>query len=194
MNESADNAAAGEAPAAEAANDANSAQAAASEPAEAAETAEQMKARLEADNRALQERLLRLAAEFDNWKKRAKKEMDDAAPRARDGMVKELLPALDNLQRAISHAQSDDPLAVGVKMVEKQLLGTLEKFQITRFVSVGQPFDPAVHEAISQVETDESPPGTVCQEFAAGYMSGSRLLRAAMVGVAKAPAASSTSS
>jgi molecular chaperone GrpE len=161
---------------------------------EAAETPEQRLATLEADNKALHDRLLRLAAEFDNWKKRAKKEMDDAAPRARDNVVKELLPALDNLQRAIAHATADDPLAVGVKMVEKQLLGALEKFQITRFASVGQTFDPAVHEAIQQVETDEATPGTVCQEFAAGYMSGTRLLRAAMVGVAKPAGAAGTES
>lgn len=153
------------------------------------ETPEQIRVRLEADNKSLHERLLRLAAEFDNWKKRAKKEMDEAAPRARDGLIREILPALDNLQRAIGHALNDDPLAVGVKMVEKHLLATLEKFQVTRFVSIGQPFDPAVHEAIAQVETDEATPGTVCQEFAAGYMSGTRLLRAAMVGVAKPSAA-----
>lgn len=157
-----------------------------------AQSPEQQLATLEADNKALHDRLLRLAAEFDNWKKRAKKEMDDAAPRARDAVIKELLPALDNLQRAIGHANNDDPLAVGVKMVEKQLLGALERFQITRFQSVGQTFDPAVHEAIQQVETTETPPGTVCQEFAAGYMSGSRLLRAAMVGVAKPPGSSGT--
>ncbi len=158
----------------------------------AAQSPEQQLATLEADNKALHDRLLRLAAEFDNWKKRAKKEMDDAAPRARDSVIKEILPALDNLQRAIGHATNDDPLAVGVRMVEKQLLGALERFQITRFVSVGQPFDPAVHEAIQQVETNETPPGTVCQEFAAGYMSGARLLRAAMVGVAKPPGSSGT--
>ncbi len=159
---------------------------AAAEPAQAApETPEQAVARLEGDNKNLQDRLLRLAAEFENWKKRAKKEMDDAAPRARDNLAKELLPVLDNLSRAIAHANTEDPLAVGVRMVEKQLLASLEKFQITRFVSVGQPFDPAIHEAIQQVETDESPPGSVCQEFAAGYMSGTRLLRAAMVAVAK---------
>lgn len=152
-------------------------------------TPEQLIAQLEADNKQVTDRLLRLAAEFDNWKKRAKKEIEDAAPRAREALAKELLGSLDNLSRALSHAKSDDPLAVGVRMVEKQILSALEKFQITRFPSEGQPFDPALHEAIQQVETADVPAGTVFQELAAGYMSGPRLLRAAMVVVAKAPAA-----
>jgi len=87
------------------------------------------------------------------------------------------------------HAPEKDPLATGVRMVEKQLLGALEKFGISRFSALGQPFDPNLHDAIQQVETSEVPPGTVALEFAKGYKAGDRLVRPAMVAVAKAPAA-----
>ncbi len=141
-----------------------------------------------AANKDLQDRLLRTAADFENYKKRAKKEMDEAATRGRESLLKEVLPVVDNLERAISHAPKDDPIAAGVRLVEKQLLGALEKFGITRFSATGQPFDPSLHEAIQQVETADFPPGTVAQEFASGYMQNGKLLRAAMVAVAKAPA------
>ncbi len=143
--------------------------------------------KLEQEKRELHDRLLRTAAEFENYKKRTKKEIDDAATRGREQLLKELLPALDNLERALKHAPPGDPLAVGVQQTEKQLLQALEKFGVTRFSSVGKPFDPALHDAIQQVETNEQPPGTVAQEFASGYMLGPRLLRPAMVAVAKAP-------
>ncbi len=140
-------------------------------------------------NVELHDRLLRTAADFENWKKRVKKEVDDAGLRSRETILRELLPVLDNLERALQHAAADDPLSVGVSMVVKQMLSTLEKFGVTRFSAVGQPFDPNMHEAIQQVETSEHPPGTVATEFASGYQSGGKLLRAAMVGVAKAPTA-----
>ena len=143
--------------------------------------------KLEKEKRELHDRLLRTAAEFENFKKRAKKETDEASTRGREQLLKELLPALDNLARALQHAPAGDPLAVGVLQTEKQLLQALEKFGVVRFTSVGKPFDPSLHDAIQQVETSEHPPGTVAQEFAPGYMIGQRLLRAAMVGVAKAP-------
>jgi molecular chaperone GrpE len=143
--------------------------------------------KLEGDNRELKDRLLRTAAEFENFKKRAKKEMDDAATRGREQLLKELLPALDNLERALKHAPDGDPLTIGVKSTEKQLLQALEKFGVTRFSSVGKPFDPSQHDAIQQVETTEHPAGSVAQEFASGYTLGSRLLRPAMVAVAKPP-------
>jgi molecular chaperone GrpE len=142
---------------------------------------------LEAEKRELHDRMLRTAAEFENYKRRAKKELDEAALRGREQLLKELLPAMDNLERALKHAPAGDPLAVGVLQTEKQLLQALEKFGIVRFSSVGQPFDPSVHDAIQQLETSEHAPGTVAQEFASGYMQGPRLLRPAMVAVAKAP-------
>src|SRR5437868_10672752 len=117
--------------------------------------------KLEREKRELHDRLLRTAAEFENFKKRAKKEMDDAATRGREQLLKELLPALDNLERALKHAAEGDPLAVGVKSTEKQLLQALEKFGVTRFSSLGKPFDPSLHDAIQQLETSEHPPGSV---------------------------------
>jgi molecular chaperone GrpE len=145
---------------------------------------------LERDKRELHDRLLRTAAEFENFKKRTKKESDEASTRGREQLLKELLPALDNLERALKHAPAGDPLAVGVMQTEKQLLQALEKFGVVRFTSVGKPFDPSMHDAIQQVETTEHAPGVVAQEFASGYMIGQRLLRPAMVAVAKAPAGS----
>jgi molecular chaperone GrpE len=144
--------------------------------------------KLEQDKRELHDRLLRTAAEFENFKKRSKKEIDDAATRGREQLLKELLPALDNLERALKHAPAGDPLAVGIIQTEKQLLQALEKFGVVRFSSVGKPFDPSMHDAIQQMETAEHPPGSVAQEFASGYLIGQRLLRPAMVAVAKAPA------
>ena len=144
--------------------------------------------KLEKDKRELHDRLLRTAAEFENFKKRVKKEADEAATRGREQLLKELLPAMDNLERALKHAPPGDPLAVGVQQTEKQLLQALEKFGVVRFSAVGKPFDPSLHDAIQQVETSEHAPGTVAQEFASGYMLGARLLRPAMVAVAKPPA------
>jgi molecular chaperone GrpE len=149
---------------------------------------EELLARAEQANRELHDRLLRAAAEFENYKRRAKKEMDEAATRGREQLLKELLPAMDNLERALKHAPAGDPLAVGVQQTEKQLLQALEKFGVVRFAATGQPFDPTVHDAIQQVETGAHAPGTVAMEFASGYMIGPRLLRPAMVAVAKAPA------
>ncbi len=146
--------------------------------------------KLERDKRELHDRLLRTAAEFENFKKRTKKESDDASTRGREQLLKELLPAVDNLERALKHAAPGDPLAVGVQQTEKLLLQALEKFGVVRFASVGKPFDPSIHDAIQQVETSEHAPGAVAQEFASGYMIGPRLLRPAMVAVAKAPAGS----
>ena len=145
--------------------------------------------KLEQEKRELQDRLLRTAAEFENFKKRTKKELDESATRGREQLLRELLPAMDNLERALQHAPAGDPLAVGVQQTEKQFLQALEKFGVTRFSSVGKPFDPSVHDAIQQVETADVPAGSVAQEFATGYMIGPRLLRPAMVAVAKPPAA-----
>src|SRR5262249_22459762 len=150
--------------------------------------------KLEQEKKDLHDRLLRTAADYENFKRRTKKEIDDAATRGREQLLKELLPALDNLERALKHAPPGDPLAVGVQQTEKQLLQALEKFGVVRFSAVGKPFDPSVHDAIQQVETSEHAPGSVAQEFASGYMIGARLLRPAMVAVAKAPAAASVES
>jgi molecular chaperone GrpE len=145
--------------------------------------------KLEQDKREIHDRLLRTAADFENYKKRAKREIEDGSREGRDNLVKELIPVIDNLERAIKHANAEDPLAKGVTMVERQLLQVLEKFGVKRFSALGEPFDPAQHDAIQQVETADIAPGTVAQEYAAGYTSNGRLIRPAMVAVAKAPEA-----
>src|SRR6185503_17200283 len=95
----------------------------------------------------------------------------------------------DRALQAAARGGSVDALSQGVKLVEKQLIAGLEKFGIKGFDSKGQPFDPARHEAIQQVESAELPPGVVAEEFARGYFIGERLLRPAMVAVSKAPPA-----
>jgi molecular chaperone GrpE len=165
----------------------------AGEASSAAQTSEPPEARsaaLEAEKRDLHDRFLRLAAEFENWKKRSRREQEEAASRGRESLLKELLPALDNLERALKAAPEKDPVAVGVRLVDKQIIAALEKFEVKRFSAIGQPFDPNQHEAIQQVESPDVPAGHVAVEFAQGYTIGNRLLRAAMVGVAKAPAGS----
>lgn len=134
------------------------------------------------------ERLLRTAADLDNFRKRSRKEQDEARLKAREDVLKEILPGIDNLERALAAAKSADPVVDGVRMVLKQFHSALERFDVKAFDTVGQPFDPTRHEAIAQVESAEHPPGTVVTELQRGYLNGPRLLRPAMVTVAKAPA------
>ena len=132
--------------------------------------------------------LLRTAADFDNFRKRSRREVDDARKAGREEFLKEILPVFDNLERGIQSSQRATEVkavADGLLMVLKQFENTLARLQITRVPTVGAMFDPAVHEAIQQVETDEQPAGTVVAEVQPGYMNGERLMRAAMVVVAK---------
>lgn len=138
----------------------------------------------------LRDQLLRTAADFDNYKKRARREQQDGERRARDDFLRDLLPVFDNLSRAVQHAgtASDVKSVVdGLTMVMRQFDDTLSKLGVERIKTVGEVFDPAVHEAIQQIETTEHPPGTVALELQAGYRSGDRVVRAALVAVAKAP-------
>jgi len=103
-------------------------------------------------------------------------------------LLKDLLPFVDNLERAIAHAASGEngkPLVEGVEMVLKGLLDVLSKFGVSPIVAVGQPFDPSKHEAIAQVVSDVHQPNVVVEELHRGYMFRDRLLRAALVSVAK---------
>jgi molecular chaperone GrpE len=156
--------------------------------ADASDSPEMRIATLEAEKRDVHDRFLRLAAEFENWKKRSRREQEEASSRGREQLLKELLPALDNLERALKAAPEKDQVAIGVRLVDKQIMQALEKFDVKRFSAIGQPFDPNMHEAIQQVESTDVAPGSVAQEFAHGYTQAGRLLRAAMVAVAKAPA------
>lgn len=144
----------------------------------------------QAEQNRLREQLLRTAADFDNFRKRSRREIEDARTRGREELLRDLLPVFDNLERAVVHAeQATDAKAVadGVRMVLRQFTDTLGKIGIERIESVGKPFDPNFHDAFQQMETSEHPPGTVVAELQPGYAMGDRLIRAAMVMVAKPP-------
>ena len=152
----------------------------------------EVKSRLEeAESRAksTEDRLLRLGAEFDNFKKRALREKEEDRKFANERIIKELLPVVDNLERALEAAcdASEDQLRSGVQMIVQQMLDTLKKFGVTQFSAEKEPFNPELHEAMQQVETLDVPPGTVVTEHLKGYLLNERLLRPAMVVVAKAP-------
>ena len=153
-------------------------------------------ARLTAEKNDLNDRLLRLAAEFENYKRRIRKETDDASVRAQESILKDILPVLYNLDRALVAARgsegaaSANALIEGVQMVQKLFLVAMEKFQVKPFEADGQPFDPQVHEAVQQLETDKVPAGSVALVFQRGWKIGGKLLRPALVAVAKAPPAS----
>ena len=132
------------------------------------------------------ERLLRTAAEFDNFRKRAQKEKDDLRKFAVESLLKDFLPVADNLERALDHAEEHDLRKVieGVRLVQKMLSDALGKHGIVGFSAVGQAFDPNLHEALMQAESDK-PPGTVVSEMARGYKLHDRLVRPAAVVVAR---------
>jgi len=132
------------------------------------------------------ERLLRIAAEFDNFKKRAVKEKDDVQKFGIERLLRDFLPVADNLERALDHAEEHDLRQVieGVRLVQKLLEGTLAKHGVTSFSAVGQPFDPNLHEALMQQESEQAP-GTVVSEMSRGYKLNDRLVRPAAVVVAK---------
>jgi molecular chaperone GrpE len=134
------------------------------------------------------EQWMRSAADFDNFRKRTRRELDDARRSGREEMLKEFLPVFDNLERAIQSAQRAQevkPVAEGLEMILRQFLDTLGRVNIAKVPSVGKEFDPSIHEAIQQVETDEHAAGTVVAEVQPGYVQGDRLVRPAMVVVAK---------
>lgn len=167
------------------------AEAAPEAPAEAAEadlTAQLEQARQE--SAAHYDRFLRLQAEFENYKKRIHKEHQDSLRFALSPLVTEMATVLDNLERAVEHARAEPEnggtgLLEGIEMVLRQLRETLERFGITRIEAVGKEFDPALHEAMTVVETDEVPENHVLQEFQAGYLLHERVIRPARVSVAK---------
>jgi molecular chaperone GrpE len=136
----------------------------------------------------MKEQWMRTAADFDNFRKRTRKELEDVRKSGKEDLLKEFLPVFDNLERAIQSAQrATDVKAVaeGLQMVLRQYIDTLARTGISKVATVGSEFDPTHHEAIQQVETDEHPPGTVVAEVQPGYVQGDRLIRAAMVVVAK---------
>jgi molecular chaperone GrpE len=134
------------------------------------------------------DRLLRLGAELENLKKRFEKDKADLLRFANENLLKELLPVVDNLERALDHGRelkAPAPLLEGVELVHQGFLAALAKFGVTPLVSVGQVFDPAYHQAVMQEEAPEVPDCTVLKELQKGYLLHDRLLRPAMVVVAR---------
>jgi len=134
------------------------------------------------------DRHLRAAADLDNYKKRAQKEREDVQKFGVERLLKDLIPILDNLERALQAAAEDDPLAGGVRLVLRTFEETLGRHGVTAFSALGQPFDPRLHEALMQVAATDRPAGTVVLEHGRGFLLNDRLVRPAMVGVAISPA------
>ncbi len=134
------------------------------------------------------ERLLRAQAELQNVLKRHERERAERAKYAIEPLARDLLATVDDLERALSHAE-DEPaaLAAGVSLVYRALLDVLGKHGVERIESVGRPFDPNLHEAVSVVEREDVPDNTIVEEHRPGYRLHDRLLRPAMVVVARAP-------
>jgi molecular chaperone GrpE len=134
----------------------------------------------------LNDKYLRLAAEFDNYKRLAQRDQRDQIRFGNEELLKELLPVVDNLERAIKASQnggSSDVLIQGVDLTLKQLTGSLTRFHVIPVETVGRPFDPATHQAVVSVASQKVPELHVVDEFQRGYLLHDRILRAAMVSV-----------
>lgn len=146
----------------------------------------------------LKDKWLRAVADHENYKKRVKRDIDDAVSRKTQSLLTSFLPTVDNLERALEIAQpaaaqaSDENAAnveqvvKGLQMVRDEFLGGLKKHGIEPVPAVGVPFDPAVHDALQQIDSPDHAPGVVIREFEKGYKQGDRLLRPARVIVAGA--------
>jgi molecular chaperone GrpE len=136
----------------------------------------------------LKDKYLRALAENENARKRLRQQSDETVRLQRENFLRELLPIVDNLERAVDAARgggNGKPIVEGVEMVLRSLLDFLKAHGVTQLSSVGQPFDPQRHEAVDQIESSQYPPNTVVNEFHRGYQIGDRLLRPARVAVAK---------
>jgi molecular chaperone GrpE len=126
----------------------------------------------------------RVQAEFDNYRRRVARDAEDAAKRAGQRVIAEMLPALDNLERALAHVEAGGDgaeLVDGVRMVLQQVLDVLAKEGVERIEPVGSPFDPSEHQAVGQAQRDDVPEGTVVEMYECGYRMHGRVLRPATV-------------
>jgi molecular chaperone GrpE len=164
--------------------------------AEEAERFEQLSKELDQKTREASEahdKYMRTYADFENYRKRMQRDLADFRKYANEPIALELLTVLDNLGMALRHAveggEVNQGLVQGVELVLKQLLGILEKFGIKPFRAEGEPFNPAMHDAMMQVEDADLPENTVAKVFQEGYLYHEKVLRHAKVGVSKKPAA-----
>jgi len=178
---------------AEAADTAESTTEAAAEPegeAAAAPEAAGAEAEMKAALAAAEDRYVRLYAEFENYKKRTGRENEDFRKYANEKVLREMLPVLDNLERAITHVreapeEGTGRLLEGVELIRKQFADVLGRFDVTPIPALGTPFDPSVHQAVSQAESADAKAGTVIEELQRGFFYKERVLRPAMVVVAR---------
>ncbi len=151
----------------------------------------------EAEAAQLLDRLRRVSAEFENYKRRIAKEKQELRSYAHEELIKELLPVVDNLERAIDHVQTTQspggglgglsPFIEGVRLTLEQLMKGLERFGAAPFNSTGEPFDPTRHEAMEVVESELFEPNMVIEEHRRGYLFNGRVIRPALVTVSKEP-------
>jgi len=156
-----------------------------------AEDAEKLKGELS----EWKDKYLRLYADFENYKRLVAKDKEELINYSNEKIMRELLSVIDHLELAMQHASnstdtSASALVEGVNMTLKELKSTLEKFGLLSIEALGKPFDPYLHHAMSQVESDEVDENTVIAEYRKGYMLKDRVLRAAFVGVSKKPSTS----
>jgi molecular chaperone GrpE len=162
------------------------------EPATPEELIEQLKEQLESKTAEAGEnwnRFLREKADLENFRKRTSREKEELLNYGVKSLIEEILPVVDNMERALAHSCEEESSAVveGVKMTHSMLMSSLRKFGVTPVeASPGTLFDPAFHQAMNKVETGDFPPNSVVEEFQKGYMLRERLLRPAMVSVATA--------
>lgn len=137
------------------------------------------------ENEGLRSQLLRVAADFENYRKRADRQLEEVRRFGNEKLLRDLLPVMDNLERALQHApEKNDPVLEGIRMVAKQFLDVLMSYGVKGFGSRGEPFDPERHEAMGKAPSKEHAPGTVVEEMCKGYFLHDRLLRAAQVTIA----------
>ena len=135
----------------------------------------------EAEKKKLQDRYLRLMAEYDNYRRRTQKERENIYPDAVADTLKELLPVLDNLQRALDTPCADENYITGIQMIRTGLEEFLKKMGVETFGKAGEPFDPNLHNAVMHIEDENLEKNVVAQVFQSGYRRGDRILRHAMV-------------
>ncbi len=144
----------------------------------------------EAETKETYDRFLRLSAEFENFKKRTTRELNDFRKYANEALIREFLGVVDNLERALQSSgnglQTDAGVLEGVEMTHKEILKIFEKFNVQPIESLDQPFDPKFHQAVMQESVEGKPENSVTQELQRGYLMHDRLIRPAMVVVSKA--------
>jgi molecular chaperone GrpE len=169
---------------------ADGAKGASSSPGEASsvETLQQQLAERDKELADLKDKYLRVLADAENARKRIRQQSEESVRVQRENFLRDVLPIVDNLERAVEAAQGSgngQPIVEGVEMVLRALLDFLRSHGVTQVTSVGQTFDPQLHEAVDQVHSPHHPPNTVVSEFHRGYLIGDRTLRPARVAVTK---------